>query len=182
MKKLTLSIVIVVITISMFLMVATSCKVEAVEDAVEEAVEEATGEVSEEVSEEEQIAEPVEIVMWTGAEATYDPYFTAIVEKFNSSHDGIKIKYEVKPQEGWETILATTIVSKEGPDIFYHWVGPFARNLASEGGILAIDDFYPEELICPAVCVFMYEIYGDKCVFDECGSRCGPNGITTFET
>jgi hypothetical protein len=38
-----------------------------------------------------------------------------------------------------------------------------------------------EEMICPAVCVEMYEIKDDKCVLNTCGSGCGPDGVNTFE-
>ena len=42
---------------------------------------------------------------------------------------------------------------------------------------------YPEPRdVCPAVCVPAYEIVKDKCVYDECGSGCGPDGAYTFET
>jgi hypothetical protein len=36
--------------------------------------------------------------------------------------------------------------------------------------------------ICPAVCVEMYEISGNSCIFNECGSGCGPDGDTSFGT
>lgn len=36
--------------------------------------------------------------------------------------------------------------------------------------------------VCPAVCVPMYEIVRDRCVYDECGSGCGPDEVNTFET
>ena len=38
------------------------------------------------------------------------------------------------------------------------------------------------ETICPAVCVLLYEIKAGECVFNECGSGCGADGITTFDT
>ena len=38
------------------------------------------------------------------------------------------------------------------------------------------------ELRCPTVCIPMWEVSSDACVFDECGSGCGPNGLTTFWT
>ena len=42
---------------------------------------------------------------------------------------------------------------------------------------------YPiDREVCPAVCVPAYEVVKDKCVYDECGSGCGPDGINTFET
>ncbi|MEM3141576.1 MAG: hypothetical protein QXX55_02180, partial [Candidatus Pacearchaeota archaeon] len=34
--------------------------------------------------------------------------------------------------------------------------------------------------ICPAVCIPMYEIENNSCFFNECGSGCGPDGITSF--
>jgi hypothetical protein len=52
----------------------------------------------------------------------------------------------------------------------------------------AEDENYPDfieienDQVCPAVCVPMWEIQNNTCVFDECGSGCGPNRITTFET
>ena len=36
--------------------------------------------------------------------------------------------------------------------------------------------------ICPAVCIEMYEIVNGTCTFNECGSGCGVDGITSFET
>ncbi len=36
--------------------------------------------------------------------------------------------------------------------------------------------------VCPAVCVPAYEVVRDQCVYNECGSGCGPDGVNTFET
>jgi hypothetical protein len=36
--------------------------------------------------------------------------------------------------------------------------------------------------VCPAVCVELYEIRADECVFNNCGSGCGPNNETSFLT
>ncbi len=53
------------------------------------------------------------------------------------------------------------------------------------------DDFcassiYPKPIdnqtVCPAVCVELYEIENGECVFNPCGSGCGADGATTFET
>ena len=43
---------------------------------------------------------------------------------------------------------------------------------------------YPVETgkTCPSVCVPMYQIDRDQCVYDECGSGCGPDNVATFET
>lgn len=38
------------------------------------------------------------------------------------------------------------------------------------------------ESVCPAVCVELYEIQGGECVFNECGSGCGADGVVGFET
>ena len=35
---------------------------------------------------------------------------------------------------------------------------------------------------CPAVCVAMYELKEDRCAYNECGSGCGPDGKTTFNS
>lgn len=40
----------------------------------------------------------------------------------------------------------------------------------------------PKPDVCPTVCVELYEIQGDECVFNECGSGCGADNVTTFET
>lgn len=34
--------------------------------------------------------------------------------------------------------------------------------------------------VCPAVCIPAYEIVRDKCVYNECGSGCGPDEINSF--
>jgi hypothetical protein len=44
---------------------------------------------------------------------------------------------------------------------------------------LHVDDDYQ---ICPDVCVEMWQISQNECFFNECGSGCGPDNITTFET
>ena len=38
------------------------------------------------------------------------------------------------------------------------------------------------ETVCPSVCIEMYDLEENECDFDECGSGCGADGITTFET
>lgn len=35
-------------------------------------------------------------------------------------------------------------------------------------------------IICPAVCIELWEIDGGKCVFNECGSGCGEDGVNRF--
>ncbi|MEM4326275.1 MAG: hypothetical protein QXU40_03160 [Candidatus Pacearchaeota archaeon] len=40
--------------------------------------------------------------------------------------------------------------------------------------------FESEKRICPAVCVPMYELKEGGCVYNECGSGCGPDNLTTF--
>jgi len=37
-----------------------------------------------------------------------------------------------------------------------------------------------EKKICPAVCVPVWELKEKSCVFNECGSGCGPDGRKTF--
>jgi len=37
------------------------------------------------------------------------------------------------------------------------------------------------DLICPAVCVEMYEILNNECIINSCGSGCGPDGVNTFD-
>jgi hypothetical protein len=36
--------------------------------------------------------------------------------------------------------------------------------------------------ICPSVCVPLWELKGGQCLFTDCGSGCGPDGKTTFES
>src|SRR3989338_214828 len=44
-----------------------------------------------------------------------------------------------------------------------------------------IDTRNPGE-VCPTVCIPVYGIDRDSCVYDECGSGCGPDNVSTFET
>ena len=39
-----------------------------------------------------------------------------------------------------------------------------------------------DDAVCPTVCVEMWVIQGNTCVFDECGSGCGPDKVSTFNT
>ena len=38
-----------------------------------------------------------------------------------------------------------------------------------------------EEQICPSICVELYEIQDGECIFNECGSGCGPDAVTSFD-
>lgn len=38
-----------------------------------------------------------------------------------------------------------------------------------------------KDVPCPEVCVGLYEIEDGACVFNECGSGCGADGISTFD-
>ncbi|NQV08818.1 hypothetical protein HQ529_03125, partial [Candidatus Woesearchaeota archaeon] len=55
-------------------------------------------------------------------------------------------------------------------------------NSCEDGVCVTFDDDEEEEEICLTVCVEMYEIIDNKCVFDNCGSGCGVNEVTTFDT
>ena len=37
-----------------------------------------------------------------------------------------------------------------------------------------------DSVVCPAVCVPLYEIQNGECVFNDCGSGCGPDGLNSF--
>ena len=39
---------------------------------------------------------------------------------------------------------------------------------------------YQDRSVCPAVCIPTYEIVRSQCVYNECGSGCGPDEINTF--
>jgi hypothetical protein len=76
-------------------------------------------------------------------------------------------------------IILTLFVVIYGISVFYPAVnyddycpkGNFPHTLEKEN-----------DTICPTVCVPLYEIKNKECVFNDCGSGCGANGITTFET
>ena len=36
--------------------------------------------------------------------------------------------------------------------------------------------------VCATVCIPVYEIDRNQCVYNECGSGCGPDKVVTFET
>jgi len=39
---------------------------------------------------------------------------------------------------------------------------------------------YQDRNVCPTVCIPAYEIVRSQCVYNECGSGCGPDEINTF--
>jgi hypothetical protein len=83
---------------------------------------------------------------------------------------------------GIAIFILTMFVSIYGINTFYS--SPEYSDFCSDARYPQPDKLNPEETICPAVCVEMYEISrdGSECVFNECGSGCGPNGINSFDT
>lgn len=81
---------------------------------------------------------------------------------------------------GIAILILTLAVAVNGINLFY--------GDSPEYGDYCVHQEFPRplpadnETICPQVCVEMWEIQGDECVFDECGSGCGPDGVETFET
>lgn len=49
-----------------------------------------------------------------------------------------------------------------------------------------IDRYYEQPMskpeVCPEVCIALYEIKGNECILNECGSGCGPDEFYTFST
>jgi hypothetical protein len=43
-------------------------------------------------------------------------------------------------------------------------------------------DIDVEEVFCPEVCLEMWVFEQNACVFDSCGSGCGPDNLKTFAT
>jgi hypothetical protein len=80
---------------------------------------------------------------------------------------------------GIAILILTITVVIQGINTFYD--GPeYSDFCPSERVPYAYSD--KGERICPAVCVEMYEIVNGSCSFNECGSGCGVDGITSFET
>ena len=75
----------------------------------------------------------------------------------------------------------TTYLSKNCVDGEWHAV-MYIRNPCSPLPSSEPDIPDNEGMICPSVCVEMWGIEGRKCVFTDCGSGCGPDGLNTFET
>lgn len=74
-------------------------------------------------------------------------------------------------------IILTVFVVVYGINIFFE--KPDYEDYCSSVRPLPIDK---ENLVCPAVCVEMYEIIAGECVLNKCGSGCGPDGVNSFET
>lgn len=80
---------------------------------------------------------------------------------------------------GIAIIVLTMFVTVYGINTFYS--EPEYSDFCSEGRPFPklVDG---EDRICPAVCVQMYEIKNSACVFNSCGSGCGPDSINSFDT
>ena len=80
---------------------------------------------------------------------------------------------------GIAILILTMFVTINGINTFYE--RPEYSDFCPEGRPVPklIDG---EERICPTVCVEMYELEGGLCVFNECGSGCGPDGLNSFDT
>ncbi|MDP3987481.1 MAG: hypothetical protein Q8P81_04630 [Nanoarchaeota archaeon] len=78
---------------------------------------------------------------------------------------------------GVAIMILTISVVVQGVSVFYDqpeydfFCSDYGRIPVKEGG---------NETVCPAVCVEMYGIENNECVFNECGSGCGPDGVNTF--
>lgn len=65
-----------------------------------------------------------------------------------------------------------------GVATFYE--GPQYDDYCYNGPIYYDKPVAGDQVYCPEVCTQVWAIEDNKCVFDECGSGCGPNGDTTF--
>ncbi|HJZ19301.1 MAG TPA: hypothetical protein VJ208_04295 [Candidatus Nanoarchaeia archaeon] len=83
---------------------------------------------------------------------------------------------------GIAILILTMFVSIYGINTFYEQpeYDDFCTNVRYPQP--AFDKTAPNEIICPAVCVEAYEIKNGQCVFNECGSGCGPDGVNSFDT
>lgn len=79
---------------------------------------------------------------------------------------------------GIAIFILTISVAVYGVNSFYK--SPDYDDFCSEG-YMRIDKSLNESEICPAVCVEMWQIEQGECVFNECGSGCGADGLKTFE-
>jgi hypothetical protein len=83
--------------------------------------------------------------------------------------DGLKIKFSGKIADGRTSVCQVgTLISITKIEI--------DEDSNSE------DDSSNGDSACPSICIEMYEINESGCVFNECGSGCGPNEITSFKT
>ena len=80
---------------------------------------------------------------------------------------------------GIAIIILTIAVAVYGVNTFYP--SPEYEDFCSSVG-KPVSFNEKGERICPAVCVEMYEIQNSACVFNECGSGCGANGVVSFGT
>jgi hypothetical protein len=79
---------------------------------------------------------------------------------------------------GIAIIILTISVAVYGVGILYD--RPDYSDFCSEG--IRSPKIAGEDVVCPEVCVEMYKIEEGECVLDDCGSGCGANGISTFDT
>ncbi len=80
---------------------------------------------------------------------------------------------------GLAIMILTIFVSVYGINTLYE--RPEYDDFCSSARYPVVDKL-DEQPICPAVCVELYEIENSACVFNECGSGCGPDGLNTFDT
>lgn len=80
---------------------------------------------------------------------------------------------------GIAIIILTVSVAVYGVNLVYNQ--PEYNDFCSDARFpKAVDG---NDTVCPTVCVEMYEISPTgECVFNECGSGCGPDGVNSFDT
>lgn len=90
---------------------------------------------------------PAKVTAW--ATTDMEPlvkYMEALQEMVNSKRSDVEVTFEFKSDQGYEQLLMTSIAAKSGPDLFNWWAGPFTVDMATRGGLLALDDLYPKEM------------------------------------
>lgn len=82
---------------------------------------------------------------------------------------------------GIAIFILTMFVAIYGINTFYS--EPEYSDYCSENRLFPVLD-KNDTRVCPAVCKEMYEINedGSECVFNDCGSGCGPDGVNSFDT
>jgi len=87
-------------------------------------------------------SDPVVITMWhiaTESDSFY-PVLPPAIERFNETHDNIKIEAEAIQNDAFKTQLQVAVAAGEQPDIFQTWGGGLLKSYADAGVVRDIPE------------------------------------------
>jgi raffinose/stachyose/melibiose transport system substrate-binding protein len=69
----------------------------------------------------------------------------SLISDFEAANPGVKIQYDIRPDQQLKDTIRQTVQSSESPDVFELWIGnAFSRYFADHNAVIPLDKYYKQ--------------------------------------